>query len=325
MVSEHENHLMQCLEVWGGNQAVDSGVMMAGVDAYLFSQPYQGDAHGGDVHFVSSCATGRITRILVADVSGHGSKVAETADALRRVMRRYMNHIDQRKFVQVLNAEFNALAKAGTFATTVAATYYAPRRELALCIAGHPPPLHYSAAKRQWTVMSDVGTEKSTELANVPLGIIDISDYEQQKLKLGVGDLVLLYTDSLMESNDANGKMLGVNGLLEVVKSAEVSEPGAFVADLLRRIRAINPTNLTTDDVTALLFRPNNLSPRIPLGTRINAQWVMLKALAKSVVKRDEPMPWPELSVAAIGGAFSDKLAKKPAAQTPASESPESK
>jgi hypothetical protein len=217
--------------------------------------------------------------------------------------------------VGVLNAEFSALAKAGTFATTVAATYYAPTRELAICTAGHPPPLRYSVATRHWSVLSDTCGEgdrqaQSSALANIPLGILDLSDYEQRKLKLGVGDLVLLYTDSLIESRCRDGRLLGVEGLLEIVQSIDVSDPGAFIDELRERIRALHETNLTTDDVTALLFRPNSLSPRVPIGTRLKAQWIMLRELVKYVVRRKEPMPWPEISVANIGGAFSDKLAK---------------
>src|SRR5262249_55062163 len=68
-------HTMRCLEVWGGNQAVDNGVVMAGLDAWLFSRPYQGHSAGGDIHYVSSCAAGMLTRLLVADVSGHGEAV----------------------------------------------------------------------------------------------------------------------------------------------------------------------------------------------------------------------------------------------------------
>jgi serine phosphatase RsbU (regulator of sigma subunit) len=312
MPQKPELHLMQCLEVWGGNQAVDSGVIMAGVDAWLYSQPFEGHDRGGDVHFVSSCATGRLTRMLVADVSGHGSAVADTAAALRRVMRRYMNHIDQQRFVEVLNAEFAALAKAGHFATTVAATYYAPTRELAICTAGHPPPLHYSVAARQWTIVRDTCAKIDNDRSpsNIPLGIDDLGNYDQQKLRIGVGDLVLLYTDSLIESRDRDGRLLGVDGLLDVVREIDVTQPESFIDSLLARIRSMHSGNLAGDDVTALLFRPNALSPRVPIGTRIRANWLMLKELVKYLVSRKEPMPWPEPSVRNIGGAFSDKLAK---------------
>src|SRR2546421_568934 len=92
----HDPQVMTCMEVWGGNALTDNSVSMSGLDAWVYSKPYQDAAAGGDVYYVSSCATGRITRLLVADVSGHGSAVTATAAALRNLMRRYVNHLDQR-------------------------------------------------------------------------------------------------------------------------------------------------------------------------------------------------------------------------------------
>ena len=42
----------------------------------VFSQPFGGDQQGGDVYYVTLCGGGLITRIVVADVSGHGAWVA---------------------------------------------------------------------------------------------------------------------------------------------------------------------------------------------------------------------------------------------------------
>src|SRR5687768_8056732 len=81
--------LMQCMEVWGGSDIVEKTVAMPGLDAWVYCKPYRDAVGGGDVYYVSSCATGRITRLLVADVSGHGDAVRETAIALRGMMRRY--------------------------------------------------------------------------------------------------------------------------------------------------------------------------------------------------------------------------------------------
>src|SRR5215813_2715754 len=98
--SDTAPHTMKCLEVWGGNQAVDNGVVMAGLDAWLFSKPFGDQSAGGDIHYVSSCAAGQITRMLVADVSGHGEAVADAAGRLRGMMRRYVNYVDQSRFVE---------------------------------------------------------------------------------------------------------------------------------------------------------------------------------------------------------------------------------
>ena len=100
---------LQCMQIWGGNSEIDNGVSLAGIDCWVYSRPFQSAASshsnagaagnaavssasssgGGDIHFVTSCATGRITRLVVADVSGHGAPVAEMATSLRRLMRRH--------------------------------------------------------------------------------------------------------------------------------------------------------------------------------------------------------------------------------------------
>src|SRR5438270_328609 len=79
---------MQCMEVWGGNRPVDSGVIMPGVDAWVYSQPCANQEAGGDVHYVSTCAGGQVVRMVVADIAGHGAGVAETGANLRLLMRR---------------------------------------------------------------------------------------------------------------------------------------------------------------------------------------------------------------------------------------------
>ena len=92
-----ETKLLRCSEVWGGNDEVDRGVVMQGLDAWVFSRPSEGDVLGGDIHYVSSCSTGRIVRFLVADVSGHGSQVAQLAVRLRGLMRRFVNRSEERR------------------------------------------------------------------------------------------------------------------------------------------------------------------------------------------------------------------------------------
>ena len=60
------------MEVWSGSQLTTQGVAFGGLDAWVYSKPFGGAKQGGDIYYASSCATGRITRLLLADVSGHG-------------------------------------------------------------------------------------------------------------------------------------------------------------------------------------------------------------------------------------------------------------
>src|SRR3954464_850963 len=124
---------MSCMEVWGGSEAADAAVNLPGLDAWVFSRPYEQASAGGDGYYVSSCATGRINRLLVADVSGHGEKVHAVAIQLRDLMRRYVNFLDQSKFVLNMNGRFVESSAAGCFATAVVTTFFAPTRTLSLC------------------------------------------------------------------------------------------------------------------------------------------------------------------------------------------------
>ncbi len=292
--------IMQCMEVWGGNQAVDSGVMMAGLDAWVFSRPYQDAEAGGDLHYVSSCATGRITRLMLADVSGHGAGVAAVTRSLRSLLRRYVNYIDPGSFVRALNKEFAKLAEAGCFATALVCTVFGPTNELTLCNAGHPAPLLYRARRRQWMWLDQTHVNDAEDdddsITNVPLGLIAGTRYPHMTVKLEVGDLCLCVTDSLLEARDRDGQLLGMAGLLREVEQLDLREPARLIEQLLARIAALGPGNLEHDDLTALLFRPNGLGAKVPWQKRWAAPLRLLAAIGAGLLPGGQRIPWPELS-----------------------------
>lgn len=250
--------VLRCEEVWGGNQKVDRRVGLPGLTAWVYSQPCDHTAAGGDVHYVSACAGGVLVRILVADVVGHGPAVADTADGLRLLMRRLVNDPDQRRLVNELNREFTSAAErtvsAGfslQFATAVALTYDSLARQLWVVNAGHPPPLWFRAAERRWTTLEPADADAAR---NLPVGIDLDTDYQQFDLRLAAGDLVLCYTDSLIEACDAAGQLLGVDGLLSIVRSVATADPALVVPAVVRALGELNGRNLTQDDLTCLLM-----------------------------------------------------------------------
>jgi phosphoserine phosphatase RsbU/P len=309
--SRPDEQTMQCMEVWGGNQVVNKSVSMAGLDAWVYCRPYGQSHDGGDVYYVSSCATGRITRLLVADVSGHGAAVCDVAGQLRGLMRRFVNYLDQTRFVASMNAQFAANTKAGCFATAVVTTFFGPTSHLSLCNAGHPPPLLYRAATGEWSYLHGqpaTAGEKAREgddadLTNIPLGIDDLIRYEQFDVDLKVDDLVLCYTDSLVESKGRDGDLLGQEGFIEVVRTLNPSDPATLIPRLLAAVAEQAEGNLSGDDVTVLLFRPNGTAPRAPFRQRVLAPLRILRAAAGSLRSGGEAPPWPEASLANIGGA----------------------
>lgn len=141
---------LQCMEIWGGIEAVDTALSLTGLDAWVYARPHGGGQAGGDVHYLSMCGSGRIVRLGLADVSGHGVSVSEIAGTLRTLMRRHINTPDMTRFMRALNGAFvehtQDGAGSGHFATALLATYYAPTDHLLLCNAGHPRPLWWRAS-----------------------------------------------------------------------------------------------------------------------------------------------------------------------------------
>lgn len=270
-IAEDGGKTLQCEEVWGGNRRVDRQVVLPGLDAHVFSQPCDHALVGGDLHYVSACAGWQLVRILVADISGHGPAVAETADTLRRIMRELVNDHDQQRLVQHLNRDFSAAAAKMMrsdgvtpaefrFATAVALTYDSHTQRLQAVNAGHPPPLWYRTARQEWTTLEPT---EAAEGRNLPVGVLDGIDYQQFEVELAAGDMILCYTDSLVEAHDRSGEMLGTEGLLDLVARVDVSHSSArLVADVVSALDQLDPRNLTQDDLTCLLLRVTEPGPR---------------------------------------------------------------
>lgn len=246
---------MQCMEVWGGNYGVDRHFHMPGLDVWVYADPHEDDPAGGDLYYLSSCASGRITRLLLADVSGHGVEVADCAVQLRNLMRRYVNRISQSRLVDGLNKEFTRITDSGKFATAVVGTFFAGNRRFQLCQAGHPPPLVYRQSTGKWEYC-----ESAPELAkpgavqNTPFGIIDSVEYVQLEFPFATGDMFLAYTDGLIEARDSQDRLLKRDGLLQIVRELDVSDPSTLLTALRSRLRE-RGIDSVDDDLTMLLAR----------------------------------------------------------------------
>lgn len=253
---------MQCMEVWGGNRPIDRDIETPGLHVWAFCKPHGQSRSGGDVYYLSSCASGRITRLLLADVSGHGEVVSSVARGLRDLMRRNINHIRQTKLVRAMNEQFSQLSTRGEFATAVVSTYFSPTMKLNVCNAGHPPSLLYRQQQGVWQELTTetTGTDK---IADTPLGVSDDAAYSQHEVQLNPGDLVLNFSDAIMESEDADGQQIGREGVLKLVSGLDVSRPDQMVPAILERVSQLHPENLDRDDVTILLIQATGEGPSL--------------------------------------------------------------
>lgn len=282
---------MKCLEVCGGSQLTTRGLVIGGLDAWVYSRPYGESPRGGDVYYASSCAAGRITRLLLADVSGHGKTVAGIAADLRVLMRRYVNRPDQSEFVRLLNQQFAALSRNGAFATAIVTTFFSPNRRLVLCNAGHPRPILYRASREEWSLLGEERSKREASSSNLPLGVLSMAEYEHFDLELEPGDCVVTYTDALIESSDADGEQLGEDGVLRLLKLLGNAQPEKLIGELLGEIAERYPENLSTDDVTVLLLRANGGAQSLTLVDKLRAMRRMAAAALRSLAPGSGEIP----------------------------------
>ncbi len=299
------------MEVWGDSQLTERGIEMGGLDAWVYSKPFGQAQRGGDVYYASSCATGRISRLLLADVSGHGKSVAATAADLRTLMRRFVNRLDQKEFVRLLNQQFVAMSRSGTFATAVVTTFFAPSRRLIVSNAGHPRPFLYRTAEKHWNFLGHDDTEGKRTPQNIPLGIIALTEYEEFDVEMEPGDYLLSYTDALIESRDADGEMLGEDGLLRIMRLLGDVEPQKLIGTLLKEIGDRYPENLSEDDVTVLVVRANGRQPRYSFREKLGAVGRFFGAAIRAIKPGAERPPVPDFSLPNIGGAIIPALGRR--------------
>lgn len=225
-----------CAEVWGGNRAIYAPVELPGIRGVLYSRPC-GGGRGGDVHYLSVCGSGLLSRLCVADVVGHGETVAAVGDEMHRQLRRCMNQVDQRKVLAQLNQGLEAL---GLHAMTTAAafTYYPPTRSLSVSYAGHPPGWYYRRSEDAWHRLLVDQPGGGERLVNMALAIDASARYTRRAVKVDVGDRMLVVTDGVLEAKSESGGQFGEHGVDAVLQAAGAESCGAVAGALLRALSA---------------------------------------------------------------------------------------
>jgi sigma-B regulation protein RsbU (phosphoserine phosphatase) len=262
-------HRLVCSEVWGGNNIVDLTVEVPGFTGWVYSRPLHPAITGGDVYYLVVCSKGLLSRIVLADVAGHGQSVSATAATLRELLRKHMNALDQSVLMQEINEAFRRQDDPDDvqYATAAVFGYFWKTGELIFTNAGHPRALWYHAAEKAWDWLHDETLYKQSSVEGVPLGLIAGTEYLQSAVCLGQDDLLVLYTDGISESTNQAGKELGYDGLLRLAKSLPlqtVNSPGAAGQALLLAVRDFRGGSPIFDDESLIVLqRTEDYKPRL--------------------------------------------------------------
>jgi sigma-B regulation protein RsbU (phosphoserine phosphatase) len=265
MYDESEKpHVLVCNEVWGGNRRVIRTVRLPSLVAWVASVPINEGEGGGDLHYMSLCDHEMISRVALADVSGHGRDVNAVTQTLRKLMRKNINAWDQADFMRGLNDTFGQGGN-DKYATAIVLSFHRVTGRLAFSNAGHLPPLWYHAAQRAWGWLEEGTDPQAKKVSGLPVGLIPGSDYRQSVVTLKPSDFLVLYTDGITDAENGTGQDLGREQLLEWARQAPVDSPRALGEDLLQRLELFRG-GLRNDDETLLVLQREEESLLFMLG-----------------------------------------------------------
>jgi len=184
--------------------------------------------------------------LLIADVSGHSIGSALMMAMARSILRREIG--EGKRPAEVLAAAnvtlFEDLVNSALFITAFCARYDPATRELAYANAGHNLPLLRRADD----------TVEELDADGAALGILPDIAFEERRTTLAPGEIVVLYTDGVVEARALGGEHFGEERLAHLLSGA-ARGPEALADDVYAAVRTHTGDVPQQDDVTLVVLR----------------------------------------------------------------------
>ncbi|MBM2616187.1 serine/threonine-protein phosphatase [Actinoplanes sp. LDG1-06] len=191
---------------------------------------------GGDFYDAVVRANGELVAVI-GDVCGRGVDAAALTGMARHTLAALLQEgLSPARALTRLNARLR-LDGSWRFITAAVAVV-SPDGAVEWTSAGHPAPV----------VMRAGGGSGRACGGGVPLGVLAEPVLKQSRLELAAGDTLLMFTDGLTESRDAEGRMFEEKALGDTLDRLHGTTPQALVDDLSRAAQ-------TTDDIALLAIR----------------------------------------------------------------------
>ncbi|MFO8065224.1 MAG: PP2C family protein-serine/threonine phosphatase [Spirochaetota bacterium] len=200
----------------------------------------------GDYHDVISL-DGRRLAMVVADVAGKGIPAAMVMVMVRSILHLVVS--PQREAAAVLglvNRGITGSIDLDHYATMGYLIYDQDSREVTYANAAHHPLLVY---RKKTSKLLQVDTE------GLPIGIERDAKYAQKRFTVESGDMLVLYTDGMVEAMNEQGTQYGLQSLKEAVKRFPDAEPQQLVDNVMADLEAFVGNARRHDDQTMLAMK----------------------------------------------------------------------
>ncbi|MBJ6800109.1 SpoIIE family protein phosphatase [Geomonas propionica] len=201
---------------------------------------------GGDYYDI--LLHGERLDLVIADVSGHSVGAALIMVETRSVLRAQMPALDgPAQVVAALNEILHDdLSRAELFITMSYLSYHRTSGRLRYSNAGHPPPLLYRPAEERFFELDAEG---------LILGVQRRVAFDEPAVQVEKGDLLLLYTDGITETQNPSSELFGVQRLKGVLAREHRKPSVAIIDAVLDALRAYTGNTSFDDDISMLMLK----------------------------------------------------------------------
>jgi len=204
---------------------------------------------GGDYYDVLPASDGGMTRVVIADSMGKGIPAGLLMSNLQGALRILAEDLDSPgALVTRLNHWLCRNVPVIKFVTLVCLGIRPADNNGARVVyanAGHCPPL---------VIRADAKPELLNSTGAV-LGVHQEFVFEEKQISLGPGDLLLLYTDGVIEAENEQGEMFEENRLIEFIKGRRSEPLPSLLGGLVGEVRRFSKDGVLADDLTTIALR----------------------------------------------------------------------
>ncbi|WP_327183081.1 PP2C family protein-serine/threonine phosphatase [Streptomyces sp. NBC_01334] len=215
-------------------------------------RPAGGQSFSGDFVVAARTNGGRTMEVVLTDVSGKGMDAGSRALLLSGAFGGLLGSLPPHAFLPAANGYLLRQDWDEGFATSIHLVLDLDSGDYELYSAGHPPGLQLSAGSGRWE-------EKAAE--GPLLGVYDGAQFDPVKGSLRPGDVLMLFTDGLVETSDRDI----VEGIDRLTGEADRYVAGGFQGAAWHLIEAV-AKDVNDDRALLLVCREGPTSQSAPLA-----------------------------------------------------------